>query len=539
MRNLSQRELGEKVHVSGDLVAMVEKARRYPQPDFAKRCDEALDAGGDLIRHWKAVEQERRLTVSTPTHADSPGVGMAGPLPGFFIDPRLSASFPAGNVAFRVDEVGTVWVEIGRRSFMVGSVAALLGAGSKSSLPMAIPADDPFGFSSTTAGLWPDLRLSRPIPDYGTDWTMLLPGGSNMLGTSVAAQIHPARSENGHLTVSIADDRRATEFLSRPTRGLIVGAKQSADESTFYVADARSANQNLAGRGGSRELSVPDAYRLDDVTFGLLWAVANLDDALQADDQALNETRKDLRVYDQLSASAVSREAAPGLNPIAHMYLGSEFCARHILRGLSQLPALPAFWTREQRGEEASTWLLFDHKYHYLKQTTETLGSASTRAFCIPEDVVRQSPKFERVLLLLAVALMESLGIHVQLTTDPGYSAVEGFVIAPHKQAIIANWVGGDGMWHVDMTARPTFVRQFTDVAGHMAAHSEIEAPTAAERVRAFANYLDLPWTWLQGRCAELGRHGTSDLIQPRSRLISAVGLDAACEYVGSLPAAL
>lgn len=235
----------------------------------------------------------------------------------------------------------------------------------------------------------------------------------------------------------------------------------------------------------------------------------------------------------------MSREAAPGLNPIAHMYLGSEFCARHILRRLSELPELPAFWTREQRGEEASTWLLFDHKYHYLKQTTETLGSESTRAFCIPEDAVRQSLRFERVLLLLAVALMESLGIHVQLTTDPGYSSVEGFVIAPHKQAIIANWVGGDGMWHVDMTARPTFVRQFTDVAGHMAAHSEIEAPTAAARVRAFANYLDLPWTWLQERCAELGRHGTSGLIQPRSRLISAAGLDAACEYVGSLPVAL
>jgi hypothetical protein len=295
----------------------------------------------------------------------------------------------------------------------------------------------------------------------------------------------------------------------------------------------------MSGRSGFKDLSVPDAYRLDDVTFGILWAVANLDDALQADDQALAETRDDLRAYERLSASAVSREAAPGLNPIAHMYLGSEFCARHILRGLSELPELPAFWTREQRGEEASTWLLFDHKYHYLKQTTETLGAASTRAFCIPEDVVRQSPRFERVMLLLAVALMESLGIHVQLTTDPEYATVEGFVIAPGKQAILANWVRGDGMWHVDITTRTTLVRQYTDVAGHMTAHSEIEAPTDAERIRAFANYLDLPWTWLQQRCAELGRHGTTGLVQPRGRLISAAGLDAACTYIGSLPAAI
>jgi len=65
---------------------------------------------------------------------------------------------------------------------------------------------------------------------------------------------------------------------------------------------------------------------------------------------------------------------------------------------------------------------------------------------------------------------------------------------------------------------------------------SIIEAPTAAERLRALAHYLDLPWTWLIHRCGQVGKYGTSDLIQSRSRLVSAAGLDTACSYVGALP---
>ncbi|WP_328402582.1 hypothetical protein OHS70_30330 [Streptomyces sp. NBC_00390] len=167
---------------------------------------------------------------------------------------------------------------------------------------------------------------------------------------------------------------------------------------------------------------------------------------------------------------------------------------------------------------------------------TKTLGGPSTRAFCVPEAVVQASPRHERILLFLAVALMESLGIHAQVTTDASYEAVEGFVVAPNKEAIIANWVRGDGMWHVDVTGRSSIVRAFTNAAGDVAADSIIEAPTAGQRLRALAHYLDLPWTWLIHRCGQLGKYGTSGLIQSRSRLVSAVGLDAACSYVGALP---
>ncbi|MBB4762826.1 hypothetical protein ACFQFC_01370 [Amorphoplanes digitatis] len=130
---------------------------------------------------------------------------------------------------------------------------------------------------------------------------------------------------------------------------------------------------------------------------------------------------------------------------------------------------------------------------------------------------------------------MESFGIHVQITTDPEYESVEGFVVAPTQQAIIANWVRGDGMWHVDVTGRATAVRQYTEVAGDVAAHSIIQGLSPTVRLQALAHYLELDWSWLTRRCAALSQHGSTRLVRTRSRLVSPAGLDAACAFVGSL----
>lgn len=43
-------ELGKAVLVSGDLIGKIEKAQRRPHPDLVRRLDEALDAGGELVR---------------------------------------------------------------------------------------------------------------------------------------------------------------------------------------------------------------------------------------------------------------------------------------------------------------------------------------------------------------------------------------------------------------------------------------------------------------------------------------------------------
>jgi hypothetical protein len=538
-RGLSMRELAAKTFVSHSKVQRWENGTRPPQDrGEAELIDRTLGAGGFLIELWqeidRGVSEPSDVSGSAPHVSDTP-LGLAT---------ALSQTAPSDSegvfVPARLDDGTVVLVALDRRALLRAGV----GVGAAAVAGMGMPAasaisasEDPFGFARTATENWSGLQLSRPTPDFGVDWHALIPGGRSMLGSQLSLQVHPARIEGSRVIVSIPDQRRAEEFLARPHRNLLVGAVNAAGVSRFYALDGRAARSKLAKNGGVYEVAAPAAYELDDLTYGILWAVSNYDDALQADDQPLAETRSDLKAYERLSASAVSREAAPGLNTVAHMWLGSDFCARHILRALPDLPALPAFWTREQRGEEASAWLIFDHKYPYLRETTKALGSTSTRAFCVPEEVVRSSPTYERILLFLAVALMESLGIHAQFTADPAYEAVEGFVVAPDKEAVIANWVRGDGMWHVDVTARSSVVREFTIAARDVDTDSLTAAPTAAGRLRALAQYLDLPWSWLVQRCGQLARYGSSGLIQSRSRLVSATGIDAACAYVGSLPA--
>jgi hypothetical protein len=537
-RGLSMRELAARTFVSHAKVQRWENGARPPKElGEVELIDRALGAGGFLIELWQEIDRG----VSEPSHVSGSAPHVSDTPLGLVTAASQAATSDAEGIFIpaRLDDGTVVLVALDRRALLRAGVG--IGAGSVVGVGMPAataisPSEDPFGFARTATENWSGLQLSRPVPDFGVDWHALIPGGRSMLGSQLSLQVHPARIEGNRAIVSIPDQRRAEEFLARPHRGLLVGAVNTEGVSRFFALDGRAARNKLARNGGVFEVSAPAAYELDDLTYGILWAVSNYDEALQADDQPLAETRSDLKAYERLSASAVSREAAPGLNTVAHMWLGSDFCARHILRALPDLPALPAFWTREQRGEEASAWLIFDHKYPYLRETTKALGSTSTRAFCVPENVVRSSPRHERILLFLAVALMESLGIHAQFTADPAYEAVEGFVVAPDKEAVIANWVRGDGMWHVDVTARSSVVREFTIAARDVDADSLTAAPTAAGRLRALAQYLDLPWSWMIQRCGQLARYGSSGLIQSRSRLVSAAGIDAACAYVGSLP---
>jgi transcriptional regulator with XRE-family HTH domain len=538
---LSLAGLSDRFRAQGRVVhrgylTNVENGDRFPTDrHFAEIADRVLATDGLLARLWDFADTERACQYD---HA--------------LATRRLVAQFAtdtltpviSGDIVFVPHIVGAdivAYMRMSRRAFLAtGGLAAAGITGRPGHLrPAAHVGADRFGFGEFVARAWPDLTLSRLTPDGGADWSAAFPAGRWMLGARTGLQVHPATLDEGRVVLQIDGPDRAGELLSRPERGLLVGAVNDGDQPRFFALDGRSvAGQVNVGDAAGAVVPVPVAYELDDVTYAVLWAASNYDDALQADDQALHEARAGLMAYERLSASAVSREAAPGLNPVSRMWLGSQFCARHILRVLPDLPSLPVFWTREQRGEEASAWLFFDHKYPYLQATTDNLGACTTRTFCVPEPVVRDSPRHERILMFLAVALMESLGIQAQFTSDPVYEPVEGFVVSPNREAVIANWVRGDGMWHVDVTGRSSVVRELSDVAGDVADRSIIKAATPAARLRLLAAYLDLPWVWLVVRCASLARHGTTGLIRPRSRMISMAGLDAACAYVGSLPAA-
>ncbi|ROO52903.1 hypothetical protein EDC02_7854 [Micromonospora sp. Llam0] len=54
--------------------------------------------------------------------------------------------------------------------------------------------------------------------------------------------------------------------------------------------------------------------------------------------------------------------------------------------------------------------------------------------------------------------------------------------------------------------------------------------------MQALADYLNLDWTRLRRRCAELGDHGLVGIAEFRSRPLCLDGVDRACRFVGSLP---
>ncbi len=85
---------------------------------------------------------------------------------------------------------------------------------------------------------------------------------------------------------------------------------------------------------------------------------------------------KGLARADVVSAEAsLPHELLSELSPASCGWLGSDSCARFILQATESFTSRPVFWTREQRGEEAASWLFFRHKLYYLRLTSHRFGS--------------------------------------------------------------------------------------------------------------------------------------------------------------------
>lgn len=312
--------------------------------------------------------------------------------------------------------------------------------------------------------------------------------------------------------------------LNRPDRRSLVVVVDNAQQR--YAADGRRF-VDRAGRGAAPQ-PISSAMILDDMTVGIIWAATNTDVALLAEDGQLTRSQARLAHYEGRRTSAVPLTEVPTLNAVAAQWLGSRFCARHISQNLSQLSGRPFFWTRESRGEEAAAWLLWRHKFDYLRRTSRWFPGMR-RGFYISEADVAESPRYERVLMLLALALMEAFGITVALSSEPEHADVEGFVLG--EEAIVANWLGSSGLWYVDASAPPSRRSVFREVAGQVSASSAAEM-TPRRRLEALAQYLNVPWQWFQRRCEELAASGVDDIAHPRSRLLSTQGLNTAIRYV-------
>ncbi|MFD9123525.1 helix-turn-helix domain-containing protein [Kitasatospora sp. NPDC059571] len=362
-----------------------------------------------------------------------------------------------------------------------------------------------------------------------------LPVGQNLSGGSLPTLVLDADTFRGN-ELHISRSPELDAWAGTPTRALVIATRTVDGTSRQFAVDARYGTRakDSAGDQG-RVLRIPSAYELDDLTYGILWAVAGFDAALLSDDTDLHTllpltNGADL---DPLAAAVQDEELTPG----SLMFIGSQASAGYILDNRATLGDSPIFWTRERTGEEAVTWLLFTHKLDYLRRSAPGTPQATTgtgRAFCIPPHAVTRSPAHERILLFLAIALMESLGITTWITENPDLAETDGFVLLPRQRAVIASWVRADAVSKLGLTTRPADLHAFADAIGHAAAHSVTSAGLARGRLVATADYLGLDWAWLTRRCHQLALVGTRALARPRSRLLGLEGLDAACRFVAS-----
>jgi len=383
---------------------------------------------------------------------------------------------------------------------------------------------------------WPTSHLSLALMSRGTDvWE--LDGARVFDGTTVAVTFQEVHGRPSGDRQELPRTDSLTAFTRPSRRGLIVGGSFQKSSPRLYLLDSTIARGRLAtGRSGS--LMIPAAHELDDLTYALVWSLLNMDDALLADGESLEAEQENLGAWLNMPRSAASRSGWPGLTAIGSTYLGSKFCAQHIMSRLGDVSDIPAFWSREQSGEEAASWLFFRHKHAYLAQIGERFagpGSRLARAFCIPEQAVKESEPYERLLLFLALALMELSGITVRVCVEPEYGDVDGFVLIPGQRAITATWVRSEALWHVDSTEQRATVSEYADAVAHADAHSIMSGEDPGQRLRALAGYLDLEWPWLVRRCAGLGELGLAGMIRPRSRLLTTNQVDAVIRFVGTL----
>ncbi|WP_194838900.1 hypothetical protein [Nocardia sp. XZ_19_369] len=296
------------------------------------------------------------------------------------------------------------------------------------------------------------------------DHVIYTPPGRYFAGTSTPAIVAPARMASGRV---VADTSR----LPSPAqaRRLLIAATETSNGPRYFGLDPRRARSRSAASNLTTPVLIPTAYELNEFTTAILWAITNFDEALLDDYAELVAAGQHLDVLDTTPRPLGIGRRDSDLSAVSRMWPGSNYCAHHILRHLDQLTETPARWTREHRGEEASTWLLFTHKYEYLSRTAIFTGSS--RVFCIPHASVAASPAPERILMLLAVALIESAGITVIVCAEPEYTTMEGFVLDPGHRAIVATWANTEHTRAEVTDHRPT-LREYSDAAGWARTHS-------------------------------------------------------------------
>jgi hypothetical protein len=469
---LSLRGLERRSGWNYSYLGQIERGEKPGTLQVAEDCDLALEAGGALVAKFKQA----------PEHAqDTPGHGIAlGD--GSWI--HTLESGPGNGKEGVID----------RRGFLGGVLASAL-------IAPILPHH-----------LTPAHTEAQALAIAG-------PPGDWFPGVATPAIAFPADT----VGKSVMVDPRGLAALSWPggSRRLLIGADA---EGHRYVLDASIAAARHRQGMADAPVRIPQSLLLDEVTESLLWALTNIESSLHADDA----------VIDQASAAGTG---AWDLTPVTHAWIGSSACANHLLTNLHRIDTAPDFWTRERTAEEASTWMFFSHKVKYLEETQRRYGSAAepaSRTFCIPESTFANATLQERIILLLAMALMESFTVTTRICTHPEYAATDGFA-ASASTAIIATWVRASQQVTMDVVSSRSAMGDFDDAIRHTSTCNAAPGANPAERLEAAADYLGVEWARFTSRCAELSGTVLDALLVSRSRHLTTAGPKRACTYLTQL----
>lgn len=137
------------------------------------------------------------------------------------------------------------------------------------------------------------------------------PVGRLFAGSSVPALMLPAAAGE-RVVVDIPVQRGINHFIRRPEHTLVIGRAGDGERTRLYAADTRHIRSMLRHHNDVVRLPIPTAYVLDELTLGLIWAIANLDDSLLDDDAELYNAHGQLTDLDKLNRSAAGQ---PGRRP--------------------------------------------------------------------------------------------------------------------------------------------------------------------------------------------------------------------------------
>jgi hypothetical protein len=94
-------------------------------------------------------------------------------------------------------------------------------------------------------------------------------------------QVHPFKAAaDGSTFLPVVGGLRFDQFMPAPHRGMLIGIDDQAHTAArLFGADLREAHRKIAqSRGVPSAVVIPRAYELDDITYGIIWALISLDE---------------------------------------------------------------------------------------------------------------------------------------------------------------------------------------------------------------------------------------------------------------------